>query len=125
MNWLLLIFKLIPYVTAGVNIVHKDLTLGEKTQTAQDIIGLATSAAVSALPTYQGQIVGTLGGMVNDTIASTMATLHTGILAPAPAPTSVAAVQLPPIPTTVIPTPEKPDLEYSPFLQKYIPVAPK
>src|SRR5450759_5136530 len=51
MNWLALLFKLVPYVVAGIEMIHGDQVAGStKKQMAMDALGVATQAALTGVP---------------------------------------------------------------------------
>lgn len=52
MNWLLFILKLVPYIGAGVNAVHSDLSADQKTKVATDLIQLGAAATGQVSPDH-------------------------------------------------------------------------
>lgn len=48
-NWLSLLFKLTPYVVAGVEQLHSEADSSTKTKLAQDALGLAITGADQVL----------------------------------------------------------------------------
>ena len=78
MNYALMILKLIPYITAGVSIVHQDATQGQKTQIAQDLLGVATLASQQVLSGTNAELAQAIGSVAHDSVASIIATLHSG-----------------------------------------------
>ena len=76
MNYALMILKLIPYITAGVTVVHQDATQGQKTQIAQDLLGVATLASQQVLTGTNAELANAIGSVAQDSVASIIATLH-------------------------------------------------
>ncbi|MGH7955118.1 MAG: hypothetical protein ACREOZ_04075 [Gloeomargaritales cyanobacterium] len=75
MKWLSFIFRLIPYLTAGINVIHKDLGIGDKTKIATDLVSLGTQAAIEVNP-GDSQLEGAIGQNVNSSIESITTALH-------------------------------------------------
>jgi len=78
MNWLSIIagiYKLIPYVVAGIETVHENETTETKTQLAQDALGIATQAAAQVLPSSDANIANAVSAAVSGVIASTQAVI--------------------------------------------------
>ena len=72
MNWITMLqglFKLLPYVVAGVETIHANENSETKTQLAQDAMGIATQAATQVLGTNNAAIATAVNGAVNNGIA--------------------------------------------------------
>jgi hypothetical protein len=73
MAWLQIILKLTPYIVAGVETVHSDVTDGAtKKKMAQDALQIATAGALSTDPNDAAitQTASQLTGMVIDSTVS-------------------------------------------------------
>lgn len=83
------VFKLIPYVVAGINTIHAEKDSATKTQMAQDALNIATQAAAQVLSPEDQQIAAVASGAVSAGIQSLQA-VHDAIAtkpaAPVPAP---------------------------------------
>lgn len=76
MNVLLSLLKLIPYLAAGISVVHSDLSLADKKTAAQDALSIAVSAATAALPASQSELASSIGGIAETTMNSVLDALH-------------------------------------------------
>ncbi len=93
MNWLALlsgVFKLIPYVVAGIETIHANESTQTKTQLAGDALNIATAAAGQVLTGQDAQIAQIVSSAVGAGIQSTQAILST-LATPAPASVPVTA----------------------------------
>lgn len=75
MNVLLTILRLLPYVVAGVQAVHTDLSTDQKIQATNDIIGIS-AAAVGAVSPSNADAANALGTEATSTISALVAALH-------------------------------------------------
>ncbi len=76
MNWLLALIKLIPYVAAGIQLVHADLPVEGKIKAAQDALSVAVSAAQATLSPEHAELATAIGETANTTISSIVTALH-------------------------------------------------
>lgn len=76
MNWLLSILKLIPYIAAGVHLIHADATVGERKKIASDLIGLSTAASQEVLSPENAQIAASVGAVAQNTVSNIIDVLH-------------------------------------------------
>lgn len=86
MNWTSIladIFKLVPYVVAGVNTVHAEKDSATKTQIAQDTLSIATQAATSILSGSNAVAAAAASSAVNAAIASVQS-VHDAATGPYP-----------------------------------------
>lgn len=75
MNWLKL-FSLIPYIAAGVQVVHADLDGPGKVQAAQDALAIATAAAGTVLSTEDNIKATAISSLASTTLAGLVTALH-------------------------------------------------
>lgn len=75
MNWLKL-FSLIPYIAAGVQVVHADLDGPGKVQAAQDALAIATAAAGTVLSTADSAKATAISSLASTTLAGLVTALH-------------------------------------------------
>lgn len=76
MNYLLMILKLVPYIAAGVSVVHTDATTGQKTQIASDILGLATAGSQQVLSGSDAEMAALIGQTATESITAIINALH-------------------------------------------------
>lgn len=78
MNWLAMLFKLVPYVVAGIEKIHGDQVAGStKKQMAMDALGIATQGALTGVPNQAAAITAAsalTSGMIDNTVAFANAT---------------------------------------------------
>jgi hypothetical protein len=94
MNWLTVlqgIFKLVPYVVAGIDVVHQNETTETKTQLAQDALSVATQAASAVLSPGDATIANAVSSAVATAIAGSQQVIA-AIKTPAPATSTTQAV---------------------------------
>jgi|ERR1035437_2200197 translation initiation factor 2 alpha subunit (eIF-2alpha) len=92
MNWLTMLqslFKLVPYVVAGIEVIHTNETTETKTQLAQDALSIATQAAAQILSPGNAAISNSVSAAVNNGIQNVQDVL-TAIKANKTAPITVA-----------------------------------
>jgi len=73
MNWQAFLtgfLKLIPYVVAGVNVIHQNESSETKTQLAQDALGIAVQASTQVLNPADQQLAATVGQTVSGVITT-------------------------------------------------------
>lgn len=86
------ILKLVPYVAAGISVVHSDLSLGTKQQAANDALSVAVAGAEATLAPTNSALAGALGTIVSTTMNSVIAALHPSTTTvPAASPTASTA----------------------------------
>ena len=76
MNWTQLlanIFKALPYVVAGVNVVHSEKDSQTKVQIAQDALAIATQGASAILTGTDAQAAQAVSGAVATAIQAVQA----------------------------------------------------
>ena len=74
LNWstvLADLLKLVPYVTAGVEVIHAGESTETKTQLAKQALGVATQAAAQVLSPDNEQIAQVVSGAVDSAITAT------------------------------------------------------
>lgn len=76
MNWLLSILKLIPYIAAGVHVIHTDADAGQKKQIASDLIGIATAGSQEVLSPENAAIAANVGQAAQSTVSTIIDALH-------------------------------------------------
>ena len=69
-SWLTGIYKLVPYVVAGVEMIHANENTQTKTQLAQDALSLALSASTQVLTGSNEKAAQIAAGAVSDAISS-------------------------------------------------------
>jgi hypothetical protein len=92
MNWLTILtglYKLIPYVVAGVEVVHTNESTETKTQLAQDALSIAVQGAQQVLSPNDAAIASNVANAVTVGIKSVQAIIAS-VKNPAPSPTPVA-----------------------------------
>jgi hypothetical protein len=100
MNWLTAltnVFKLVPYVVAGVETIHQNESTETKTQLAQDALSIATAGAMQILGPANAQIAGAVSSAVSagiTSVQSVIAAVNTPVAVPAPAGASVPVTPL-------------------------------
>jgi hypothetical protein len=77
MNWLLIIFNLIPVIAQGINTLHADKSLATKSQMASDSLNLAIAGAKAALPAGDQATVDGIAPVAQSTLATVLGALHT------------------------------------------------
>jgi Na+/H+ antiporter NhaD/arsenite permease-like protein len=88
MNWAALmsaIFKAVPYVVTGIEVLHKDAAGTSKKQMALDSLGLASGIASSVAPQYQeaiGAATQAAGCAIDAVVAGFNADKHPVFVAP-------------------------------------------
>ena len=87
-----LVFKLAPYVLAGVESIHAGESTETKTQLAQQALGIAAQAAVQNLPTADANLAAQAAAIANAGIAFAQTMKST----PAPSPAAQANEQTAP-----------------------------
>lgn len=91
-NWQILfadIMKAIPYVVAGINVVHAEKDTATKTQMAQDALSVATAAAAQLVPADNQQAAQAVSSAVGAAISATQA-IHDAVNGVAPTPPAPA-----------------------------------
>lgn len=76
MNWILMLLKLIPYVAAGINVVHADLPVEGKVKAAQDALSVAVSSAQQVLAPENAELATAIGETANTSISQIVTALH-------------------------------------------------
>lgn len=76
MNWVLLLLKLIPYVAAGIHVVHADLPVAGKVAAAQDALSVAIAGAQSVLAPNDAALATGIGEAANASISQIVTSLH-------------------------------------------------
>lgn len=76
MNYLLMLLKLLPYITAGVSVIHTDATTGQKKQIAGDLLGLSTAASQQVLSGTNAELAATIGTVATQSVSSIIEALH-------------------------------------------------
>jgi hypothetical protein len=72
-NWMTVFastMKLVPYVVAGVEVIHANETTETKTQLAQDALSIATQAAAQVLSPDNNAIANAVSSAVNQAISA-------------------------------------------------------
>jgi hypothetical protein len=90
MNWLSTLLGLIPIIATGIQTLHADKTLGDKTQMAQDALTLATAGASVALPPAEASLATSVGSIAQTALTATVTALHNAANPPAQVATAVA-----------------------------------
>lgn len=83
MNWLMMILKLIPYVSAGIQTVHADLPVEGKVKAAQDSLAIAVAGAQQVLAPDNAELATAIGTAVNNSISQVVTSLHNAALSTA------------------------------------------
>lgn len=76
MNWVTVlsgILKLIPYVTAGIEVIHGEKDTATKTQMAQDALSVASQAAAQVLSPGNAAVAASVANIVSTGIQETQA----------------------------------------------------
>lgn len=85
MHWLMMILKLIPYIGAGINVVHADLPVEGKVKAAQDALAVAVAGAQSVLAPNDAALADAIGQTANAAIAQTVTAIHNKTVVTSPA----------------------------------------
>lgn len=94
MNWLTNIMKLLPYILAGVNVIHSDASDETKSQIATQLLGVAVAGATQSgvLSPTNSAIAAGAGDVVQGIITSVSVTSPTpAVSTPASTPKSTVS----------------------------------
>lgn len=106
MNWLTVIsniWKIAPYVVAGIEQIHSNETTETKTQLAQDALSIALQGSAQVLGPANEQTAQIVGGAVSSAIAVSQQMIQSlktpaQVVAPNPVPAPVQVVAPNPVP---------------------------
>lgn len=70
------IFTVIPYIAAGVSLIHSDKSIEDKTTLAQQTAQIATAGIIADLPEADQANGQAIGEVANSTLATIVQLLH-------------------------------------------------
>jgi hypothetical protein len=76
MDYLTAILKLLPYIAAGVQVIHQDASAGQKTQIVTDALSLATAGSQQVLTGENAEMAATIGSAATEAVSTIVNALH-------------------------------------------------